>query len=85
MKTINVVTAFTLTKGDGEKISFEVGEHDVDDALAEHWYVKAHIEDPAAAKAARAARKGQHPGGDSQAAQSSSDPAADQKPAQPNS
>ncbi|TJZ75586.1 STY1053 family phage-associated protein [Chitiniphilus eburneus] len=85
MKTINVIKAFTLTQANGEKAAFEVGEHDVDDALAEHWYVKAHIEDPAAAKAARASKKSQHPGGEAPPTEPKVDPADGQKPPQPNS
>ncbi|WP_343297350.1 hypothetical protein AAG122_18900 [Raoultella planticola] len=41
MKKIYVLTAFNFN--DGAKITpFAVGFHDVDDAVAEHWFVKAH-------------------------------------------
>lgn len=41
MKRIYVLTAFNFN--DGDKITpFAAGFHDVDDAVAEHWFVKAH-------------------------------------------
>ncbi|MGQ5288457.1 STY1053 family phage-associated protein [Pectobacterium actinidiae] len=41
MKKIYVLTAFNFN--DGAKITpFATGFHDVDDAVAEHWFVKAH-------------------------------------------
>ncbi|HEJ8623039.1 TPA: hypothetical protein SMK09_004912 [Klebsiella michiganensis] len=41
MKKIYVLTAFNFN--DGDKIMpFAAGFHDVDDAVAEHWFVKAH-------------------------------------------
>lgn len=41
MKKIYVLTAFNFN--DGDKITpFSAGFHDVDDAAAEHWFVKAH-------------------------------------------
>ena len=41
MKKIYVLTAFNFN--DGDKITpFAAGFHDVDDAVAEHWFVKAH-------------------------------------------
>lgn len=41
-KKIYVKAPFTLTKRDGTKQAFAVGEHEVDDDVAGHWYVKAH-------------------------------------------
>lgn len=42
---INVLRPFTLNlpKGQGQR-KFEVGTHDVDEAIANHWYVRAHCE-----------------------------------------
>ncbi|HHT0511348.1 TPA: STY1053 family phage-associated protein [Raoultella planticola] len=41
MKKIYVLTAFNFN--DGAKITpFAAGFHDVDDEVAEHWFVKAH-------------------------------------------
>ncbi|MGU5416371.1 STY1053 family phage-associated protein [Klebsiella michiganensis] len=41
MKKIYVLAAFNFN--DGAKITpFAAGFHDVDDAVAEHWFVKAH-------------------------------------------
>lgn len=41
MKRIYVLTTFNFN--DGDKITpFAAGFHDVDDAVAEHWFVKAH-------------------------------------------
>lgn len=41
MKKIYVLTAFNFN--DGAKITpFSAGFHEVDDAVAEHWFVKAH-------------------------------------------
>lgn len=58
MKKIYVLTAFNFN--DGEKIThFAAGFHDVDDKVAEHWFVKAHCspdgEAPAAAEDPRIA------------------------------
>ncbi|EOA6528144.1 hypothetical protein ACH7OW_004455 [Escherichia coli] len=44
MKTIHVHTPFTLTTDDGQLKKFVTGQHRVDDAVAEHWFVKAHAE-----------------------------------------
>lgn len=41
MKKIYVLTAFNFN--DGAKITpFAAGFHDVDDEVAEHWFIKAH-------------------------------------------
>ncbi|AFR03283.1 STY1053 family phage-associated protein [Pectobacterium carotovorum] len=48
MKKIYVLVAFNFN--DGEKITpFAAGFHSVDDAVAEHWFVKAHCSPDGAA------------------------------------
>jgi hypothetical protein len=42
MQTIQVTQDFVLSLDDGTKRPFKQGVHEVDDAIAEHWYVKAH-------------------------------------------
>ena len=42
MAKIHVHTPFTLTKDDGAAQSFLPGSHEVDDDIADHWYVRAH-------------------------------------------
>jgi hypothetical protein len=42
MARINVENAFTLYLDHGHGRHFPVGEQDVDDATAAHWYVQAH-------------------------------------------
>jgi hypothetical protein len=42
MARITVEKAFTLHLDHGPSVRFPVGEHDVDDAIAAHWYVQAH-------------------------------------------
>lgn len=39
MKII-VHTPFTLTRDDGTQTRFDVGEHDLHEADAEHWYTR---------------------------------------------
>jgi hypothetical protein len=34
----------TVFQGEPEKRVFGIGEHDVDDSIANHWYVRAHLE-----------------------------------------
>lgn len=47
MPTIKVVKAFNLlTATNAKPQRFEVGEHDVSDEIANHWYVQAHLEKP---------------------------------------
>ncbi|SYS38247.1 STY1053 family phage-associated protein [Klebsiella pneumoniae] len=41
MKKIYVLTAFNFNDG-GKITPFATGFHDVDDEVAEHWFVKAH-------------------------------------------
>lgn len=45
-ETINVVKPFTLTKQDGSVHHFGVGEQEVDEDVADHWYVQHHTDDP---------------------------------------
>ena len=44
MPRINVTKAFTFTHSTGERQRFPVGCHDVDGAVASHWYAQAHSE-----------------------------------------
>jgi hypothetical protein len=44
MKTIIVKQPFQLNVGTGEHVQFSVGRHNVDDKIAEHWFVQAHSE-----------------------------------------
>ncbi|WP_288074664.1 hypothetical protein [Pseudomonas sp.] len=53
MKFLNVPKGFTLTLATGAKREFEAGLHEVEDELADHWYVAAHSE-PMTAKQAKA-------------------------------
>ena len=41
MKKIYVLAAFNFNDGKEQK-HFQVGFHDVDDSVADHWFVKAH-------------------------------------------
>ena len=43
-KTIRVHTPFKFNNEDGTAQEFSVGEHSVDDKVAEHWFVAAHSE-----------------------------------------
>jgi len=43
-KTIRVHTPFKFNSEDGTAQEFSVGEHTVDDKVAEHWFVAAHSE-----------------------------------------
>lgn len=43
-KTIRVHTPFKFNSEDGTAQDFSVGEHSVDDKVAEHWFVAAHSE-----------------------------------------
>ncbi|MFG1399839.1 STY1053 family phage-associated protein [Roseixanthobacter pseudopolyaromaticivorans] len=49
MTRINVVKAFTLNLGAVLK-KFEAGVHEVEDDIAQHWYVLLHIAPPVAAE-----------------------------------
>lgn len=67
MKFLNVLTGFTLTLATGAKREFEAGLQEIEDELADHWYVAAHSE-PLTAKQAKAL----------QAASAAPEPAAEQ-------
>lgn len=54
MASITVVTPFLLTRDDGTQQAFGIGTVEVDDAVANHWYVKAHCEVASAEAAAPA-------------------------------
>ncbi|WP_432372821.1 STY1053 family phage-associated protein [Pantoea allii] len=43
-KTIRVHTPFKFNGEDGTAQEFSIGEHTVDDKVAEHWFVAAHAE-----------------------------------------
>ncbi|MGC0926185.1 hypothetical protein WKH21_06030 [Pantoea agglomerans] len=43
-KTIRVHTLFKFNNEDGTAQEFSVGEHTVDDKVADHWFVAAHAE-----------------------------------------
>lgn len=44
MKTIKVTKRFILTLANGVKHVFDVGTHEVEAAIADHWFVAAHSE-----------------------------------------
>lgn len=48
MKKIYVISAFNFNDGKEQK-KFPVGFHDVDDDVADHWFVKAHCSPDGAA------------------------------------
>ncbi|SDI54309.1 STY1053 family phage-associated protein [Pseudomonas panipatensis] len=72
MKYLNVLTGFILTLADGAKREFEAGLQEIEDDLADHWYVAAHSE-PLTAKQAKAL----------QAASAAPEPAAEQLAPEP--
>ena len=43
MKTIYVLKTFIFNDGSGKPVTFEPGFHDVEDDVAKHWFVKAHL------------------------------------------
>lgn len=47
MKTIHVARAFELVLDDQSIKKFPKGAIKVDDDIANHWFVKAHLEEPA--------------------------------------
>ncbi len=51
MPVIEVLKDFVLTLDDHTRREFKKGEHEVEQAIADHWYVKAHSTpvEPAAA------------------------------------
>lgn len=56
MPKLHVHTKFTLRHDDGTTTDFALGEHEFDDTLANHWYVKLHARDPNAVPAAPPSR-----------------------------
>lgn len=56
---IQVKQAFVLTKADGEKQNFAAGIHEVDKAVAAHWYVQAHSEPVEDEKPAKKSKDGE--------------------------
>jgi hypothetical protein len=46
MKTVIITKGFTLLKDDRTKIPFTPGVYELDDEVAEHWYVLAHSNNP---------------------------------------
>ncbi len=49
MKRIKVRKPFTLTLQDHTQRVFAAGEHEVEDTIADHWYVKPHVVEEAPA------------------------------------
>ena len=43
MKKIQVEKPFLLTHDDATQRRFTAGAHEVEDAIADHWYVKMHL------------------------------------------
>ena len=43
MKKIQVEKPFLLTHDDATQRRFTAGAHEVEDAIADHWYVKIHL------------------------------------------
>lgn len=46
MKNVQIVKAFTLTHDDGSLERFNPGVYELEDNIAEHWYVVAHSNNP---------------------------------------
>lgn len=69
MKYLNVLKGFVLTLATGAKRELEAGLQEIEDELADHWYVAAHSE-PLTAKQAKAL----------QAASAAPEPAPDPTP-----
>lgn len=44
MKKIRVHTAFAFTKPDYSQVHFAVGDHSVEDSVADHWFTLVHAE-----------------------------------------
>lgn len=42
MKQVNIITPFTLTLEGGRQQKFTTGLYELEDELADHWYVRAH-------------------------------------------
>ena len=43
MKIIYVLKTFIFNDGSGKPVTFKPGFHDVEDDVAKHWFVKAHL------------------------------------------
>src|SRR5258708_5021852 len=43
MKTIHVAKPFNLTVSHDDSLHFEPGHHEVEDSVADHWYVQQHL------------------------------------------
>jgi hypothetical protein len=46
MPTVNIVKQFTFTHKDGSEEVIQPGQYDLPDDMAEHFYVRAHSDDP---------------------------------------
>lgn len=46
MKQVTIVKPFTFTHDSGKMQEFKIGVHELDDDVAEHFYVKAHSNTP---------------------------------------
>jgi hypothetical protein len=46
MKSVHIVMPFTLTLNDGSQRKFTPGVVELEDDIAEHWYVRAHSQNP---------------------------------------
>ena len=79
MVTIKVAKPFTLSPDEGEPQVFGVGSYEVEQEVADHWYVKAHLAPPdPVAETGSKGKKGKAP-----AATDPQDPPADPPPVDP--
>lgn len=46
MKTVKIVRGFTFNHPDRRLEYIPAGEHEMDDAMADHWFVRAHSDNP---------------------------------------
>lgn len=46
MKIVNIKLPFTLTLNNGTQMVFKPGEYEVEDEVADHFYLKAHSTNP---------------------------------------
>ena len=58
-KTIYVSKGFDFTADDGSVTKFKPGKHVVDEAVANHWFVQAHLEEEREEPAAESKDSGQ--------------------------
>lgn len=61
MKQISVLKKFTLSLDDGSKRDFSIGVHEVDDAVADHWFVQANSEAVVTSEPKKLAKNNQTP------------------------